>query len=175
MITLFLSIIISLSVYYYKKSAYTKYPEIPVCSKPPPDVFCEVHRLSGFKFDRIKLGVAICVLFILAVYVYQLVYINRSPPDLFSMVDTMALSFCMIAWPIFGFTPLRFGYVLIDRVHISAPNMFSTTTYPRDSTLIWIDQLGKETYACVLRHKQQSALLFLDKDSADLLRDWAMC
>ena len=176
MISLIFSIVVLFSVpYFYKKSVHTKFQKIPICPKPPPDNFSEVRRLSGFKFDRTKLGVAVCVLFILAVYVYRLVYINRSYPDLFNMVDAITLSYCMIAWPIFGFTPLRFGHVLIDRVHIRVPNMFSTTTYPRDSTLIWINQLGNETYACVLRHKQQSVLLFLDKDSADLLRDWAKC
>jgi len=173
MITLIFPIVVFLSVpYFYKKSMRTK---IPACSKPDLDLFSEVQRLSGLKFDRTKLGVAFSILFILANHLFQLVYLNRSYADLFNIHDAMVLSFFVIAWPIFGFSPLRNGYVLVDQVHICVPKLFSITSYPRETTSIWINQIGNETYACVLRNKQQSALLFLDKHSVDLLRDWAMC
>ena len=176
MITLIFSIVVFFSVpYFYKKSVHTKYPKLSACSQPNPELFHEVHRLSGLKLDRTKLSVASCIIFMLAVYLYQFIYTNKSYTELFNFVDIFALSFFMVAWPIFGLFPLRNGYVLIDQVHICVPKAFSTTSYPRESTSIWINQIGNETHACVLRHKQQSTLLFLDKHSVDLLRSWTMC
>jgi len=176
MITLIFSVVVLLSVpYFYKNSVHTKYTRLPACSQPIPGLFHEVHRLSGLKFDRTKLGVAFSILFILANHLYLLIYTNKSYANLFDFHDAIVLSFVMVALPIFGFFPLRNGYVLIDQVRICVPKVFSTASYPRESTMIWIHQIGNETHACVLRHKQQSTLLFLDKHSTDLLRDWAMC
>lgn len=176
MITLIFSVLILFSVpYFYKISVSTKSLKTLACAQPNPEPFHEVHQLSGFKFDRTKFGVALCILFILTVHLYQLIYTNKSYTSLFNISDMFSFGFIMIALPVFGFFPLRFGHVLIDQVHICIPKAFSTTLYPRESTSIWIHQIGNETHACVLRYEQQSTLLFLDKRSTDLLRDWAVC
>ncbi len=176
MITLIFSVVVLFSVpYFYKNSVHTKFPRLSARSKPSPELFNEVHRLSGLKFDRTKFGVAFSILFLLASHLYQLTYTNKSYTYLFDFNDTIMLSFIAITLPVFGFFPPRNGYVLIDQTHICVPKIFSIISYPRESTLIWINQIGNETHACVLRHKQQSTLLFLDKDSADLLRSWVMC
>ena len=176
MISLILSIAVLFSVpYFYEKSVRTKSVKLSACSKPSPDLFSEARRLSGHKLDRTKVGVILCVIFILLVYLYQMVYTGKAYTSHFSIVDTIALSFLMVSWPIFGLSPLRFGHILIDQVHVSIPKIVSVIYYPREFTSIWIHQIGNETYACVLQYKQQSDLLFLDKKSANLLRSWAMC
>lgn len=159
---------------YFAKSLTSEQSAIVANNGAAKGDFNEPRQLTNRRFDYVKIGVLMSYLLLALIYLYQIAYTNKTFNVFFDIQDAIILSFVAVSLPVLGLYPIRTGFVLMDETHVRAPHLFKQSSFPRNNTLVWINKIGPETYACVLKHHNRSSLLFLDNQSANLLRRWVV-
>jgi hypothetical protein len=137
---------------------------------------CELktgHRMTGVK---ILVWVIVCL--VIGLPVVLVIYFGFGLPDWFSLAEGaeigigVGVAFNLL--PMVGINPLRRGSILVDRDTLRLPRLARVEEFDRTKTNVWIHRAGVDMNSCLVRENAKCACFFVNDESADVLKLWAM-
>jgi len=135
-----------------------------------------VLRRSAWSFDLVNVALASFLLAMLIYKAHQIWFLNLYSDEaslyIASVGDGVALT--VVAWifRLFGWAPLRKNRVRLSQETLTVPGFLSTQTFQRESARVWIQQLSRNIFRCVVCDHQNSTQLYISRQSSEHLRRW---
>ncbi len=141
-------------------------------------ILAEVCKLkSGYPKTNAKFVIILLNVVVLGVSAAMMVWFDEWIPGLFSFrgaIVGIGAGVMVDLWPMAGFHPFQFGYILVDRVSLRVPRGLVVREFAQRDTRVWMSRSSDDVCSCLVRDGHKRAHFVIDDESMEILKLWAM-
>ncbi len=141
-------------------------------------ILAEVCKLkSGYPKTNAKFVIILLNVVVLGVSAAMMVWFDEWIPGPFSfrgVIVGIGAGVMVDLWPMAGFHPFQFGYILVDRESLRVPRGLVVREFAQRDTRVWMSRSSDDVCSCLVRDGHKRAHFVIDDESMEILKLWAM-